>query len=206
MLPVLSELAAAGVPCRRHLPRGGGGGGARGRRDRRQRRLRRAGRPGDGRRRARRRLPVDPDALARAQRARCSDLAHYDDVVKDVRAELLARVEAAVDAGVDAAQLVIDPGSASPRPRAHNWALLAALDVLRRTRPAGAGGGVAQVLPRPLLAAPDGTPRPVDDREDATTAHHRALRAAGVWGVRVHEVRPSVDAALAIAAIGRCRG
>ena len=50
---------------------------------------------------------------------------------------------------------------------------------------------------------PDGTPRPVDDREDATTAITAYCAAAGAWGVRVHDVRPSVDAALTIAAIGR---
>jgi dihydropteroate synthase len=52
-----------------------------------------------------------------------------------------------------------------------------------------------------LLAAADGTPRLVDDREDATTALTAYCAMRGVWGVRVHEVRPSVDAALAIAAV-----
>jgi dihydropteroate synthase len=56
-----------------------------------------------------------------------------------------------------------------------------------------------------LLADPDGTPRPVHDREDATTAITALCAAAGVWGVRVHEVRPSVDAALAVAAIEAAR-
>jgi dihydropteroate synthase len=41
----------------------------------------------------------------------------------------------------------------------------------------------------------------VSDREDATTALTAYSALRGVWGVRVHEVRPSVDAALAMAAI-----
>ena len=43
---------------------------------------------------------VDPDALARAQRPGMADLAVYHDVVAEVRAELLARVDGAVAAGV----------------------------------------------------------------------------------------------------------
>jgi dihydropteroate synthase len=52
-----------------------------------------------------------------------------------------------------------------------------------------------------LLADGDGKPRPVDEREDATTALTAYCAMQGVWGVRVHAVRPSVDAALAIAAV-----
>jgi hypothetical protein len=44
------------------------------------------------------------------------------------------------------------------------------------------------------LAAPDGTPRAVDDREDATTALTVLLAQQGVWGIRVHDVRAASDA------------
>jgi dihydroneopterin aldolase len=44
-----------------------------------------------------------------------------------------------------------------------------------------------------LLAGPDGAPRPVDEREDATVATTVLAALAGVWGVRVHEVRPNLD-------------
>ena len=40
-----------------------------------------------------------------------------------------------------------------------------------------------------------------DDREAATTALTAYCAERGVWGVRVHQVRPSVDAALTVAAI-----
>ena len=52
-----------------------------------------------------------------------------------------------------------------------------------------------------LLAAADGTIRPSDGREDATTALTMQAALNGAWGVRVHQVRSNVDAALAAAAV-----
>ena len=52
-----------------------------------------------------------------------------------------------------------------------------------------------------MLAGPDGTPRPVEEREDATTAVTTASVLAGAWGVRVHEVGAAVDAAAVAARI-----
>ena len=128
-------------------------------------------------------------------------LAVYDDVVVEVRRELLERVDAAVAAGVDAGQLVIDPGLGFAKNGAHNWTILAALPTF-----VGLGLPVLLAASRKsflgtLLAGPDGTPRDVGGREDATTAITAHCAAAGVWGVRVHDVRPSVDAALTVAAI-----
>ncbi len=44
-----------------------------------------------------------------------------------------------------------------------------------------------------LLAAPDGTPRPVGEREAAGMALTLLLAQRGVWGVRVHDVRGHRD-------------
>ena len=44
-----------------------------------------------------------------------------------------------------------------------------------------------------LLAGPDGTPRPVDEREEAGHAITVLLARRGVWGVRVHDVRGTRD-------------
>lgn len=137
----------------------------------------------------------------RGHSERMQELANYGDVVKDVHAELRARVDAAVAAGVDETRLVIDPGLGFAKTAEHNWALLAALDsFVEIGLPVLVAASRKSFLGR-LLAAPDGTPRPVDDREDATTALTAYCALRGVWGVRVHEVRPSVDAALAIAAV-----
>jgi dihydropteroate synthase len=136
---------------------------------------------------------------------RMQELARYDDVVKDVRAELLARVEAAVAAGVAASSLVIDPGLGFAKTGTHNWALLAALDVLVETGLPVLVASSRKSFLGSLLAGADGTPRPVGEREDATTALTAYCALHGAWGVRVHEVRPSVDAAKAIAAVTGAR-
>jgi dihydropteroate synthase len=130
-------------------------------------------------------------------------LAHYDDVVAEVRAELGARIEAALAAGIDSSQLVIDPGLGFAKTAAHNWALLAALpEFVALGLPVLVASSRKSFLGR-LLADADGKPRAVDEREDATTALTAYCALQGVWGVRVHEVRPSVDAARAIAAVQR---
>ncbi|HEX2291478.1 MAG TPA: dihydropteroate synthase, partial [Pseudonocardiaceae bacterium] len=54
---------------------------------------------------------------------RMDELASYQDVVADVRAELVARVDAAVLAGVDPGALVLDPGLGFAKTAAHNWTL-----------------------------------------------------------------------------------
>jgi dihydropteroate synthase len=45
-----------------------------------------------------------------------------------------------------------------------------------------------------LLAGPDGTQRPPDGRETATAVISALAALHGAWGVRVHDVRASVDA------------
>jgi dihydropteroate synthase len=139
----------------------------------------------------------------RGHSAAMQQLAQYDDVVADVRRELVLRVEAAVQAGVDPELLVIDPGLGFAKTAAHNWSLLARLDsIVQLGLPVLVGASRKSFLGT-LLAGADGVPRAVGDREDATTAITAYAATRGAWGVRVHEVRPSVDAALAVAAIDR---
>lgn len=139
----------------------------------------------------------------RGHSASMQELARYGDVVAEVRDELSARIDAAVAAGVDPAALVIDPGLGFAKTAAHNWALLAALDSLVALGPPVLVGSSRKSFLGRLLADAEGTQRPVDEREDATTALTAYCALHGVWGVRVHEVRPSVDAALTAAAIRR---
>ena len=136
---------------------------------------------------------------------RMAELARYDDVVAEVRDELAVRADAAVAAGVAADRLVLDPGLGFAKTAAHNWRLLAHLDVIVGLGlPVLVGASRKSFLGR-LLADDDGELRETDGREDATTALTALCAAAGVWGVRVHEVRPSVDAARAVAAIRAAR-
>lgn len=125
---------------------------------------------------------------------RMDALASYQDVVADVRAELVARVDAAVLAGVDPGALVLDPGLGFAKTAAHNWALLGNLDVLADLGfPVLVGASRKRFLGA-LLASADGTPRPAGGRDTATAVVSALAAAAGVWGVRVHDAAASRDA------------
>jgi dihydropteroate synthase len=128
-----------------------------------------------------------------------NSLARYGDVVREVRDELDARVESALAAGVDPAAIVIDPGLGFAKHAPHDWALLRNLDVfLASGFPVLLGASRKRFIGR-LLAGADGTPRPPDGREDATAAISTLAAAAGVWGVRVHDVGRSLDAVRVVA-------
>jgi len=118
---------------------------------------------------------------------------HYDDVVAEVTAELMERVDVAVAAGVDPGRLALDPGLGFAKTAAHNWALLAALpDLVARGFPVLVGASRKRFLGS-LLADGD-EPRPPDGREIATAAVSALAATNGAWGVRVHDVTASLDA------------
>jgi dihydropteroate synthase len=122
------------------------------------------------------------------------DLAVYADVVKEVCAELSERVDAAVAAGVAPDRLILDPGLGFAKTAEHNWQLSAHLDaVIALGFPVLFASSRKSYLGR-LLAGPDGTPRRPDDRGAASVASALLAVAAGAWGVRVHDVRDTVDA------------
>ncbi|GLZ80566.1 dihydropteroate synthase [Actinorhabdospora filicis] len=129
----------------------------------------------------------------RGHSADMQELAHYDDVVTEVRDELSRRVDEALAAGVDASRIAIDPGLGFAKTAAHNWALSARLDVLVELGfPVLFGSSRKSYLGR--LLAVDGHPRPVDGREAATLATTVLAVASGAWGVRVHNVADNADA------------
>jgi dihydropteroate synthase len=130
----------------------------------------------------------------RGHSRKMADLALYDDVVKEVCAELLERVDEAVAAGVAPERLILDPGLGFAKKAEHTWRLAAHLpDLVALGFPVLVGSSRKSHLGR-LLAAADGSPRPTEDREAATIATTVLSVAAGAWGVRVHEVRGNVDA------------
>jgi dihydropteroate synthase len=133
------------------------------------------------------------------------DLAVYGDVVKEVSVELAERVDAAVSAGVSDRRLILDPGLGFAKTAEHNWRLSAHLDaVLALGLPVIVGTSRKSYLGR-LLAGPDGQPRPVTGRGAASVASALLAVAAGAWGVRVHDVRDTVDAIRVWQAIGAHR-
>jgi dihydropteroate synthase len=129
----------------------------------------------------------------RGHSAGMDDLATYEDVLGEVRAELIARVDAAVLAGVDPDRIVLDPGLGFAKTPAHNWALLRRLDVFVGLGfPVLVGASRKRFLGE-LLADAAG-PRPPAGRDGATAALSALVATAGAWGVRVHDVAASMDA------------
>lgn len=125
---------------------------------------------------------------------RMDRLATYGDVVVEVVAELKTRLDALLGAGVDPRQVLLDPGLGFAKKGPHNWQLLARLDELMALgRPVVVGASRKRFLGA-LLAGADGSIPPPDARDDATAATSALAAHAGAWCVRVHEVRGSVDA------------
>jgi len=134
----------------------------------------------------------------RGHSERMNELAGYEDVIGEVRAELVGRVDVAVLAGVDPSLIVLDPGLGFAKTAAHNWALLRRLDVLLALGfPVLVGASRKRFLGQ-LLAEADGELRPPVGRDGATAAISVLVAQAGAWGVRVHDVDTTMDA-LAVA-------
>lgn len=128
------------------------------------------------------------------------DSPHYDDVVAEVRAFLVAAEQRGRDAGVR--EVWVDPGIGFGKTFEHNWALLGALETLVGTGIPVAVGTSRKGFLGAVLAEADGTdvhPGPEDRLEGSiTTACWAATMGAAM--IRVHDVRATVaalDAALA---------
>ncbi len=112
------------------------------------------------------------------------DLAHYDDVVTDVRDELKQRLAEMLVWGIDPAKVILDPGLGFAKTAEHNWALLAALPALQSLGHRILIGASRKRFLGAFL--PEGAAPAERDQASAIVS---ALAAdAGVWGVRVHDV------------------
>ena len=118
----------------------------------------------------------------------------YQDVVAEVKAELMGSVNAAVAAGVDPQRLVIDPGLGFAKTAQHNWALLQALPEFVATGIPVLVGASRKRFLGALLADEHAEPRPPAGRETAGAVISALAAVNGAWGVRVHDVRRTVDA------------
>ena len=117
-------------------------------------------------------------------------------VVAAVRDELCERVDAARAAGIARRADRPRPGAGLRQEgRAQLGACWPASPVLAVAGlPRCWSAPAASRSSASLLADPDGAPRPVDEREAATTALTVLLAQQRVWGIRVHDVRASRDA------------
>jgi dihydropteroate synthase len=129
-------------------------------------------------------MPADPEVMQQH--------AHYDDVVAEVKAFLVERAGRANDAGVE--QVWIDPGIGFGKTASHNLSLLRHLDALVGTGfPVLVGTSRKSFLGR-LAAGGHGDPTGPDDRVEGTVATTTWAITRGVDIVRVHDVRPAIQA------------
>jgi dihydropteroate synthase len=119
----------------------------------------------------------------------------YQDVVAEVAMFLRERVDACVAAGVSRERLVIDPGIGFGKLTGHNLALLAALPRLADLGLPLLIGVSRKSLLGQLLG------RPVGERLAGGLALAAAAVLAGADIIRVHDVRETVDAVKAAAAL-----
>lgn len=131
----------------------------------------------------------------RGHSTRMAELAHYDDVVDEVRRELGARVDAALAAGIQPTHIAVDPGLGFAKTAEHNWAVLGGFTMLTDLGYPVVIGASRKAFLGALLADADG-PRVPAGREDATAAISVMSAERGAWCVRVHDVRRSLDAIL----------
>ncbi len=107
----------------------------------------------------------------------------YDDVLAEVRIELLRRADALEAAGIDRERIVLDPGLGFSKEPAENWALLRGMSELVATGyPILIGTSRKRFVRRIVGDA-------IVDRDLATAVTSAFAAQAGAWGVRVHDVR-----------------
>jgi len=123
------------------------------------------------------------------------ELPSYDDVVAEVAAFLRDRVECCAAAGIDAEQIVVDPGFGFGKTHAHNVELLANLRQL-------------QVCGRPVLVGVSRkstlgelTRREVHERLPASVAAAVVAAMNGASIIRAHDVQATVDALQVVRAV-----
>lgn len=133
-----------------------------------------------------------------------NSLATYEDVLGDVSTELLRQVDVVLAGGMREEQIILDPGLGFAKDAPANWELLAGIDHLKGLGfPLLLGASRKRFLGE--LFANDPDYRGPGDRDQATAAITAIAAHHGVWGVRVHDVASSSDAAQVAQAITLAR-
>jgi len=125
-----------------------------------------------------------------------------DELIALVRAGLEESLRAADGAGIARERILLDPGYGFGKRFEENYALLARQrELLSLGRPLLAGVSRKSFLGRTLARLHGGEPAPAEERENASIAAMVAAILNGASIVRVHVVRPAVEAALIADAI-----
>lgn len=125
----------------------------------------------------------------------------YEDVVFEVNQFLLDRVEACEQAGIPSRRLVLDPGFGFGKTVEHNLRLLAGLDRLVEN-----GLPVLVGLSRKSLIGKLLGDAPVERRLYGSLALGVMAAVKGAGLIRVHDVRPTFEALLAVQAVLNVNG
>lgn len=125
--------------------------------------------------------------------------AEYDSVVDDVLAELTRLREVFYTAGAVPEQIILDPGLGFSKDGSSNWELLRSIDRLQALGHRVLIGASRKRFLGSLLTS-SGKAAPPLERDDATAALSALAAFHNVWCVRVHNVRPSIDAVKTTAA------
>lgn len=125
-----------------------------------------------------------------------ADTSRYEHgVVNDVYDELMRQVDAVLEAGVQAEQVIIDPGLGFSKPGVeHNLPILAALDRFNAAGYPVLIGASRKRFVGSLLAGAGVTEPDMASKDNVTAAISALCAEHGVWAVRVHDVAKSRDA------------
>lgn len=123
------------------------------------------------------------------------DDARYQDVVAEVGAYLRQRLQSCVGVGIDPARIVIDPGFGFGKTLEHNIALFKEIPALAGMAPVLVG-----VSRKSMIGQITG--RPVQERLAGSLAAAMLAAMRGAAILRVHDVRPMVDALKIVQALG----
>lgn len=122
----------------------------------------------------------------------------YDDVVAEVGAFLAQRRQACIDAGMDASQVLLDPGFGFGKTLAHNLQLLKHLEQLHGDSPLLVGLSRKRMFAQILGSD-------TADRVTASVSAAMLCVERGASIVRVHDVAPTVQALAVLQAVQECR-
>lgn len=119
----------------------------------------------------------------------------YEDVVTEVKDFLQQRIQAAVRAGISSDRIVIDPGFGFGKNLQHNLRLLKCLNQFKSLKQPILVGLSRKSMLETLLGLP------VEERLHASIALATLAASQGALIIRVHDVRPTVEAMKIVTAI-----